>query len=111
MTETFIFPETLHNMTLQRLCIDMTSVDAFKARLDSDSFKGRITDITLKVKETEWDMRFCLDGRKSGKCVIEPTWQGWVDAGLLSLYELAIHFSTSIKPGFARQPVQQKLFT
>ena len=111
MDSTFIFPDSLHDITLERLCIDLDSVNAFKAKLDYEIYKERITDITLKVKDASWVMRFCLDGRKSGKCLIEPTWQSWVDAGLVSLYELALHHCNTIKPRFARQPVQQMLFT
>lgn len=111
MSTTFIFPDSLHEMAITRLGIDIHKVTDFLSRKEKEAYRDRITDINLKVKGTSWTMRFCLDGRKSGKCNIDAEMQSWVDAGLVTLYDLAMHFCTTIKPGFSRKPVQMPLFS
>lgn len=110
MQENFIFPDSLHGYTLNRLGVDMQKVKDFLSDKSMEAFKGRITDISLKVEPQQWAMRFFLDGRKSGKCMIDAEKQAWVDAGVVSLYDLTMHFCTTIKPGFSKKPVQLGLF-
>lgn len=111
MSTIFRFPDNLHEITLERLGIDMQKVMDFLSEKEKEAYRGRITGISLKVKGTDWTMHFCLDGRKSGKCMIDTEQQGWVDAGVVSLYDLAMHFCTTIKPGYGRKPVQMNLFS
>lgn len=110
MSETFIFPDSLHDLTMTRLGIEQKSSDSFLAGIDKESYQGRITGIDLKCKDDLWTMRFYLDGRKSGKCFIGKEMQDWMEAGLLTIYDIAIHFCNTVKPGFSRTPVQQSLF-
>lgn len=110
MKENFIFPDSLHEDTLNKLRIDMQKVKDFFSNKSMEVFKGRITDISLKAESQQWSMRFFLDGRKSGKCRIDAEKQAWVDAGVVSLYDLAMHYCTTDKPGFSKKPVQLGLF-
>ena len=110
MSETFIFPDSLHDLTIVRLGIEQKAADSFLAGIDKDNYQGRITGIDLKCKHDLWTMRFCLDGRKSGKCFIEKDMRDWMEAGLVTIHDIAIHFCNTIKPGFARTAVQQSLF-
>lgn len=110
MSETFIFPDSLHDLTLTRLGVDEKAAKSFLANLDKGSFQGRITGIDLKCKDELWTMRFYLDGRKSGKCFIEKDMRDWMEAGLVTIHDIAVHFSKTIKPGFGRILVQQSLF-
>ena len=110
MDQTFIFPDGLQDITLDRLTIDLAQVDTFKAGLDT-TYRDRITDIDIKCKAGEsWTMRFTLDDRRSGKCDISADKQAWLDAGLVSLVELAMSFCKGIKPGVSRKAVQRSLF-
>ena len=105
-----VFPDCLHELTLKRLAIDSAKAETFRRQLDTSPYRGRITDIDVRCKGDTWTLRFSLDGRRSGKCFIEPEHRDWIDAGLLSVYELAVHHSGFTKPGFARRPVQRTLF-
>ena len=110
MSETFIFPDSLHDLTMVRLGIEKKAADSFLAGIDKENYQGRITGIDLKCNDNLWTMRFCLDGRKSGKCFIEKEMQNWIEAGLVNIHDVAIYFCNTIKPGFSRTPVQQSLF-
>lgn len=106
----FVFPDSLHDLTVARLGIDTSRAKAFRTQLDVSPYKGRITDIDVRCKDDGCTMRFSLDDRRSGKCFIEAEHRSWIDAGLLTIFELAVHYSQGIKPGFARKPVQRTLF-
>ena len=107
--EMTVFPDELDELTVRRLNINMDEVKQFKDTLLYDTFAGRISNIV-----TDWKgiptMKFFLDDRKSGKCLIEEKYAAWVDAGMISLMELSVHFCMSTKPGSSRRPVQQSLF-
>ena len=110
MDTTFIFPDSLHDLTLKRLNINLKAVEDFLSSIDRNVFQGRISDINLKCKTDMWTMNFYLDGRKSGKCFIEKEMQTWIDAGMVSVQDVAIHFCGTIKPGFTRVSKQRSLF-
>lgn len=107
---TFVFPDSLHDITVARLGIDTAKAEAFRQQLDVLPYHGRITAIDVKSKDDNWTMRFSLDDRRSGKCIVEAEHRAWIDAGLLTVFELAVHYCNCIRPGFARKPVQRTLF-
>lgn len=106
----FVFPDSLHDLTVTRLGIDTAKAESFRRQLDVLPYLGRISDIDIRCKDNIWTMRFSLDDRRSGKCFIEKEHMDWIDAGLLTVFDLAVHFSRCIRPGFARKPVQRTLF-
>ena len=109
MREDFIFPDDLGKLADERLAIDKDEVASFLQGLDNVAFAGRITDITLKGSDS-YVLTFCLDGRKSGRCILDNRQQAWLDAGHVTVMDLAVHYSGCIRPGFGRMPVQRTLF-
>lgn len=109
MESSFVFPDGLQELTDKRLGVDARNTEIFLAGLDRKNFEGRITDISLKGSNS-YVMTFRLDGRKSGKCMLDSMQAAWLDAGYITVMDVALYYCRSIKPGFGRTPIQQTLF-
>ena len=99
--DSFIFPDDLQKHLIAQLHDGRTGFDTLKADADG-LFDGRISDAGFKGADG-MRMSFRLDG-KPVKGVILSDWQKrMLDAGEVTVLQLAVHFCMSGRCGFARQ--------
>ena len=101
------FPDDLQLLISKRLGSQVLP-QSFAA--DKDCYAGRIAEINFKGDNR---MQFQLDGRKTGWLPVYPEELSWLETGLATPFELAVHYIMIRRARGAAnkgRPVQSRLF-
>lgn len=104
MNQNLPFPDDVQLLTLERLgCQPLPKSFAE----DSHYYTGRIDGITFKGDNR---MQFRIDGRKTGWISVYPDELAWLEAGLVTPFEMAVHFLMIRRVLPSQKAVQNSLF-
>ena len=86
MNQNLPFPDDVQSLTFERLgCQSLPQSFAE----DSHYYTGRITEITFKGDNR---MQFRFDDRKTGWISVYPDELAWMETGLATPFQMAVHY-------------------